>query len=41
MCYAIPGKVIAIKDEIIIVDYFGEHRNVLNELPEVKVGDEV
>lgn len=39
MCYAIPGKVIEIKDKTAIVDYFGEHRKALNEMPILKVGD--
>ncbi len=41
MCYAIPGKVIELKDKIAVLDYYGEHRNVLNEVPDVKIGDYV
>ncbi len=41
MCYAIPGKVVELKDSIVVVDYFGEHRNVLNKFIEVKIGDYV
>ncbi len=41
MCYAIPGRVVAIKDEIAIIDYFGEHRKVLNDLSELNIGDYV
>lgn len=39
MCYAIPGKVVNIKGNIAVVDYFGEKRNVLNEFPDIKPGD--
>ncbi len=39
MCYAIPGKVVELKSNIAVLDYFGEHRNVLNEFSEVEVGD--
>lgn len=39
MCYAIPGKIIEIKDKIAVVDYFGEHRRALNELRDIKIGD--
>jgi len=41
MCYAIPGKVIELKKNIAVIDYFGEKRNVLNEFLEIKVGDYV
>lgn len=41
MCYAIPGKVVEIRENIAVVDYFGEHRNVLNESPTVNIGDYV
>lgn len=43
MCYAIPGKIIRLKEKenIAILDYYGEHRNVLNELLDVKIGDYV
>ncbi len=40
MCYAIPGKLVEIKGNIGVVDYFGEKRNVLIDL-DVTVGDYV
>src|SRR3989304_8330465 len=40
MCYAIPGKVVDIRNRALLVDYFGEEKNVINEFIEsVKVGD--
>lgn len=39
MCYAIPGRVTALKAKTAIVDYFGEERRAINELPDLKVGD--
>ena len=39
MCYAIPGKVIEIKDKIAIIDYFGEKKKAINELDSLKIGD--
>jgi biotin synthase len=39
MCYAIPGKVVGLKDNIAIIDYFGEQRKVLNEFQDIKIGD--
>jgi biotin synthase len=39
MCYAIPGRVIELLDKTAIVDYFGEKRKAINELPDLKVGD--
>lgn len=41
MCYAIPGKLVEIKDNIGLVDYFGEKREVLIYFGDVKVGDYV
>jgi biotin synthase len=41
MCYAIPGKIVELEKNIAIVDYFGEHRKVLNEFSDVKVGEYV
>jgi biotin synthase len=41
MCYAIPGKVVGLKDNIAVVNYFGEHRNVLNEFLDIQIGDYV
>jgi biotin synthase len=40
LCYAIPGKLVAIKGNIGVVDYFGEHRNVLIDT-DAKVGEYV
>lgn len=40
MCYAIPAKLVEIKDNNIgVVDYYGEHRNVFLDLDDVEVGD--
>ncbi|MDI6825842.1 MAG: [FeFe] hydrogenase H-cluster radical SAM maturase HydE [Candidatus Aenigmarchaeota archaeon] len=39
MCYAIPGKILELRDNIAVVDYFGEHRNVLNDFTDVQIGD--
>ena len=40
MCYAIPGKVTAFKENKVVVDYFGEERFAYNnEYIKVKVGD--
>lgn len=41
MCYAIPGKIIEIKGDIAVVDYFGEHRNALNKFLNAKIGEYV
>jgi len=41
MCYAIPAKVTELKNKVAIVDYFGEHKNVLNEFADLKIGDYV
>ena len=41
MCYAIPGKIIEVKGKVVVVDYFGEKRNVINELEDVQKGDYV
>lgn len=40
MCYAIPGKIKEIRDNSVIVDYFGEEREALNEF-DLKIGDYV
>jgi biotin synthase len=39
MCYAIPGKVLEIKDNNITVDYFGEKRKARNEFFTLSLGD--
>jgi biotin synthase len=41
MCYAIPGKVIELKNGIAVLNYFGEERRVLNEFGHIQVGDYV
>lgn len=41
MCYAIPGRIVDLKGKVVVVDYFGEHRNVLNEFSDAKIGDYV
>ena len=39
MCYAIPGKVEAIEDKTVTVNYFGERKKAINELRELSIGD--
>jgi biotin synthase len=39
MCYAIPGKVIQINDNIAKIDYFGEVKRAFNEIEGLKIGD--
>lgn len=41
MCYTIPGKLVEIKGNTGIIDYFGEKRRVLVDFVNVKVGDYV
>ncbi len=41
MCYAIPGKIVELKEKVAVVDYFGEHRRVLNEFFDLSIGDYV
>jgi biotin synthase len=41
MCYAIPGKVLEIKESIVFVDYFGEKKKARNEFYELSPGDYV
>ncbi|MFH0860720.1 MAG: radical SAM protein [Candidatus Altiarchaeota archaeon] len=41
MCYAIPGRVVELNDRVAVVDYFGEHRKVVNEFDNLAVGDYV
>lgn len=41
MCYAIPAKLIEIKGHIGVIDYFGEHRQILLDLDDLKIGDYV
>ncbi|MFQ5585655.1 MAG: [FeFe] hydrogenase H-cluster radical SAM maturase HydE [Thermodesulfobacteriota bacterium] len=39
MCYAIPGRVVDIANNIAVIDYFGERKEAYADLEEVKVGD--
>lgn len=39
MCYAIPGKVIEINNNVVTVDYFGERKKARNEICDVNIGD--
>ena len=39
MCYAIPGRVKEIRDNIAIVDYFGEEKKAHNEMRNLQIGD--
>jgi len=39
MCYAIPGKTVAIDKKIVTVEYFGETKKAVNELDDLKIGD--
>ena len=39
MCYAIPGQVKQIQENIVIVDYFGEKRKAYNEMDDLCIGD--
>ena len=39
MCYAIPGKVKAIRGREVLVDYFGEEKKAINEFYDIAVGD--
>ena len=41
MCYAIPAKLIKVDGITGIVDYFGEERKILLDLPDIQVGDYV
>jgi len=41
MCYAIPGKVVEINNNIVTVDYFGEKKKARNEFYELLCGDYV
>lgn len=41
MCYAIPGRLIALKDNIGTVDYYGEERKVLMDDASIQIGDYV
>ena len=39
MCYAIPGKITEIKNNIVTVDYFGEKKKARNEFYNLTIGD--
>ncbi len=39
MCYAIPGRVKAFDGKYVIVDYFGDEKKAINEIPGLKEGD--
>lgn len=39
MCYAIPGKITQINDNIVTVDYFGEIKKARNEFYQLSIGD--
>jgi len=39
MCYAIPGKVTSIIDKIAKISYFGEEKQAINEIDDLKAGD--
>ncbi|MEO0120403.1 MAG: HypC/HybG/HupF family hydrogenase formation chaperone [candidate division WOR-3 bacterium] len=41
MCYAIPGKVIEIEDNICKIEYFGIIKKVRNDFYDLKIGDYV
>ncbi|GJQ57829.1 MAG: [FeFe] hydrogenase H-cluster radical SAM maturase HydE [Candidatus Scalindua sp. AMX11] len=41
MCYAIPGNVKSISDNLITIDYFGEERTARNDFYALQVGDYV
>lgn len=41
MCYAIPGKIIAINNNIALIDYFGERKEALVDVEGIRPGDYV
>ena len=41
MCYAIPGNVKSIANNLITIDYFGEERKARNDFYNLRVGDYV
>ncbi len=41
MCYAIPGKVIGINNNIALIEYFGEKKEALTDVEGLRVGDYV
>ena len=41
MCYAIPGKVLEINNNIALIEYFGERKSALVDAGDISVGDYV
>jgi hydrogenase maturation factor len=41
MCYAIPGNVKSITEDLITIDYFGEERKARNDFYDLQIGDYV
>ncbi|HNW36255.1 MAG TPA: HypC/HybG/HupF family hydrogenase formation chaperone, partial [Candidatus Ozemobacteraceae bacterium] len=41
MCYSIPGKVVRIEGRQVTVEYFGEPRRAISEMPDLNIGDYV
>lgn len=41
MCYSIPGKVVRIEGRHVTIEYFGEPRRAVSEMPDLKIGDYV
>ncbi len=41
MCLSIPGKVVEIKEDKIIIDYGSEKREATNSVVDIKIGDYV
>lgn len=41
MCYAIPGKVVEIKDKVATIEYFNERKNAYTDLLQPQLGDYV
>src|SRR3972149_495193 len=41
MCYAIPGRIIEISNNIALIDYYGERKEALVDIEGVRTGDYV
>jgi len=41
MCYAIPGKVLDISNDVAMIDYFGERKEAIVDAGNIRVGDYV
>ncbi|MFA5928764.1 MAG: radical SAM protein, partial [Candidatus Margulisiibacteriota bacterium] len=39
MCYAIPGKVVAIDQKFVTLEYYGQQKKALNEFKQLSIGD--